>query len=80
MLQPWTCVLGAVLCLGCELAAVKVKHSVAIRVISSSEDFQFVSTRRVLHCLLKICNLCYVVVEIWVSIPCTAWCAFQAEN
>ena len=31
----------------------KVKHSVAIRVISSSEDLQFVSTRRVLHCLLK---------------------------
>ena len=57
------------LCLGCELAAVKVKHSVAIRVISSSEDLQFVSTRRVLHSLLKIYNLCHVVVNIWVSIP-----------
>ena len=78
--QPQTCDLGAVLCLGCELAAVKVKHSVAIRVISSSEDLQFVSTRRVLHYLLKICNSCYVVVDIRVSIPCTAWCAFQAEN
>ena len=62
-----------------ELAAATVKHSVAIRV-TSPEYLQFVSTRRVLHCLLKICNLCYVVVDIWVSIPCTAWCAFQAEN
>ena len=38
----------------------KVKHSVAIRVISSSEDLHFVSTPRVLHCLLTIYNLCYV--------------------
>ena len=46
------------------LIAVVFEHSV-VRVISSSEDLQFVSTRRVLHCLLKICNLCYVVVDIW---------------
>ena len=44
----------------------------AIRVMSSSEDLQFVSTPRVLHCLLKICNLCYVVVDVCFSIPCTA--------
>ena len=57
----------------------KVKHSVAIRVISSSEDLQFVSTRRVLHCPLKICNLCHVVVDIWVSIPCTACAHFRLK-
>ena len=48
--------------------AVNVKHSVAIRVISSSEDLQFVSTRRVLHRLLRICKAYDVVVFIWVSI------------
>ena len=51
-----------------ELAAAKVKHSVAIRVISSSEDLQLVSTRRVLHRLLRICKTYDVVVHIWVSI------------
>ena len=39
-----------------ELAAVVVEHSVVIRVISSSEDLQLVSTRRVLHRLLRICK------------------------
>ena len=57
----------------------KVKHSVAIRDISSSEDLQFVSTRSVLHCLLKICNLRYVFVDIWVSIPCTACAHFRLK-
>ena len=51
-----------------ELAAAKVKHSVAIRVISSPEDLQLVSTRRVLHRLLRICKTYDVVVNIWVSI------------
>ena len=48
----------------CCASAVKVKHSVAIRVISSSEDLQLGSTRRVLHCLLRSCNICDVVVYI----------------
>ena len=46
----------------------KVKHSVAIRVISSLEDLQFVSTRCVLYRLLRICKAYDVVVYIWVSI------------
>ena len=50
-----------------ELAAAKVEHSVAIRV-TSPEYLQFVSTRRVLHRLLRICNAYDVVVDIWVSI------------
>ena len=51
-----------------------------IRVISSSEDLQFVNTPRVLHCLLKICNLRSVVVNIWVSIPCTAGAPVRLKN
>ena len=39
-----------------ELAAVVVEHSVAIRVISSSEDIQLASTQRALHRLLRICK------------------------
>ena len=38
-----------------ELAAAKVKHSVAIRA-TSPEDLQHVGTRRVLHRLLRICK------------------------
>ena len=50
-----------------ELAAAVVEHCVAIRV-TSSEDLQLVSTRRVLHRLLRICKAKDVVVFIWVSI------------
>ena len=49
-----------------ELAAAVVEHSVAIQ--ASSEDLQLVSTRRVLHRLLRICKAYDVVVNIWVSI------------
>ena len=54
-----------------ELAAAMVKHSVAIRV-TSPEYLQFVSTRRVLHRLLRICKAYDVVVDIWVP---TSWIA-----
>ena len=53
-----------------ELAAAVVEHSVAIRV-TSSEDLQLDSTRYALHRLLRICEAYDVVVDIWVSIPCT---------
>ena len=62
-----------------ELAAAVVELSVAIRV-TSSEDFQLVSTRRVLHRLLRICKTYDVVVDIWVSIPCTAGAPFRLNN
>ena len=48
-----------------------VKHSVAIRV-TSPEYLQFVSTRRVLHRLLRICKAYDVVVDMWVP---TSWIA-----
>ena len=48
-----------------ELAAAVVEHSVAFR------DFQLVSTRRVLHRLVRICKTYDVVVVIWVSISTT---------
>ena len=54
-----------------ELATAVVEHSVAIRV-TSSEDLQLASTRRALHRLRRICKAYDVVVDIWVSIPCTA--------
>ena len=44
------------------------------------EVLQFVSTQRVLHRLLKICKICDVVVDIWVSIPCTAGAPFRLNN
>ena len=50
-----------------ELAAVMVKHSVAIRV-TSPENLQLVSTRRPVHRLLRICEAYDVVADIWVSI------------
>ena len=53
------------------MAAAVVEHSVAIRV-TSSEDLQLTSTRRALHRLLRICKAYDVVVDIWVSIRCTA--------
>ena len=59
-----------------ELAAAVVEHSVAIRV-TSSEDLQLASTRRALHRLLRICKAYDVVVDIWVSIPCTAGTPFR---
>ena len=62
-----------------ELAAAVVEHSVAVRV-TSPEDLQLVSTRRVLHRLLRICKTCDVVVDIWVSIPCTAGVHFRLNN
>ena len=62
-----------------ELAAAVVEHSVAIRV-TSSEDLQLASTRRALHRLLKICKEYDVVVDIWVSIPCTAGTPFRRIN
>ena len=46
-----------------ELAAAVVEHSVAIQ--ASSEDLQLVSTRRVLHRLLRFCKAYDVVVDIW---------------
>ena len=62
-----------------ELAAVVVKHSVVIRGMSF-EDLQLTSTRPALHRLLMICNAYEVVVDIWVSIPCTAGTPFRRIN
>ena len=62
-----------------DLAAAVVEHSVAIRV-TSSEDLQQASTRRALHRLLRICKAYDVVVNIWVSIPCTAGTPFRRIN
>ena len=53
-----------------------VEHSVAIRV-TSSEDLQLASTRCALHRLLRICKAYDVVVDIWVSIPCTVGTHFR---
>ena len=47
-----------------------VEHSVVIRV-TSFEDFQLTSTRPALHRLLMIYKAYEVVVDIWVSVPCT---------
>ena len=60
------------------LAAAVVEHPVAIR--ASSEDIQLVSTRRVLRRLLRICKAYDVVVDIWVSIPCTVGAPFRLNN
>ena len=62
-----------------ELAAAVVEHSVAIRV-TSSEDLQLASTRRALHRLLWFFKAYDVVVDIWVSIPCTAGTPFRRIN
>ena len=62
-----------------ELAAAVAEHSVAIRV-TSSEDLQLASTRHALHRLLRICKAFDVVVDIWVSIPCTAGTPFRRIN
>ena len=62
-----------------ELAAAVVEHSVAIGV-TSSEDLQLASARRVLHRLLRICKAYDAVVDIWVSIPCTAGMPFRRIN
>ena len=62
-----------------ELAAAVVEHSVAIRV-TSSEDLQLASTRCALHRLLRICKAYDVVVDIWVSFPCTAGTPFRRIN
>ena len=62
-----------------ELAAAVVEHSVAIRV-TSSEDLQLASTRCALRRLLRICEAYDVVVDIWVSIPCTAGTRFRWIN
>ena len=62
-----------------ELAAAVLNHSVAIRV-TSSEDLQLASTRCALHCLLRICKAYDVVVDSWVSIPCTAGTPFTRIN
>ena len=48
--------------------------------VTSPEYLQFVSTRRVLHCLLRICKAFDAVVDIWVSIPCTAGTPFKRIN
>ena len=61
-----------------ELAAAVVEHSVAIQ--ASSEDLQLVSTRRVLHRLLRFCKAYDVVVDIWVSIPCTVGASFGLKS
>ena len=62
-----------------ELAAAVVEHSVAIRVMSF-EDFQLTSARPALHRLLTICKAYDVVVDIWVSIPCTTDTHFRRAN
>ena len=62
-----------------ELAAAVVETSVAIGV-TSFEDLQLVSTRHALHRLLRICKAYEVVVDIWVSIPCTAGTPFGAKT
>ena len=62
-----------------ELAAMVVEHSVVIRV-TFFEDLQLTSTRPALHRLLIICNAYEVVVDIWVSIPCTAGMPFRRIN
>ena len=62
-----------------ELAAAVVEHSVAIR-DTSFGDLQLTSTRPALHCLLRICKAHDVVVDIWVSIPCTAGTPFRRIN
>ena len=62
-----------------ELAAVVVEHSVVIRV-TSFDDFQLNSTRPALDRLLMICKAYDVVVDIWVSIPCTAGTPFRRIN
>ena len=51
----------------------------AIRV-TSCEDLQLSSTRRALHRLLRICKAYEVVVDILVSIPCTAGTPFRRIN
>ena len=62
-----------------ELTAAVVETSVAIRV-TSFEDLQLVSTRHALHRFLRICKAYGVVVDIWVSIPCTAGTPFGAQD
>ena len=53
-----------------------VNHSVVIRV-TSFEDLQLTSTRPAVHRLLMICKAYDVVVDIWVSIPCTTGTPFR---
>ena len=48
--------------------------------VTSSEDLQLASTRCVLHRLLRICKAYDVVVDIWVSIPCTVGTRFGWIN
>ena len=62
-----------------ELAAAVVEQSVAI-LVTSSEDLQLASTRCALHRLLRICKAYDVVVDIWVSIPCTVGTLFGWIN
>ena len=62
-----------------ELAAAVVEHSVAIRV-TSFEDLQLASTRCALHRLLRTYKAYDVVVDISVSIPCTAGTPFRRIN
>ena len=62
-----------------ELAAVVAEHSLAIRV-TSFEDLELTSTRQALHRLLMICKAYDVVVDIWVSIPCTAGTPLRRIN
>ena len=62
-----------------ELVALVVEHSVAIRVMSF-EDVQVASRRPSLHRLLRICKVYDVVVDIWVSIPCTVGTHFGWIN
>ena len=62
-----------------EVAAVVVEHSVVIRV-TSFEDVQLTSRRPALHRLLMRCKAYDVVVDFWVSIPCTAGSPFGRIN
>ena len=62
-----------------ELAAAVVEHPVAIRV-TTSEDLRLASARCALHRLLRICEAYDVVVDIWVSIPCTVGTRFGWIN
>ena len=66
-----------------EVAAVVVEHSVVIRVTSVEDvhlTVQLTSRRPELHRLLMVCKAYDLVVDIWVSIPCTVGTPFRRIN
>eukprot|EP00974_Lingulodinium_polyedra_P024938 2411873-Lingulodinium_polyedra.AAC.1 len=62
-----------------ELAAAVVDHSIAVRV-TAQDDMTKKSTRRALHRLVRLCQLYDIVLDVWVSIPCTAGCPWSRIN